>query len=76
VEWRNNFVNIQPYTGEFILRAVTVADFIARWFGSRARRWNRRIASYATVSATLLSAKIGRQKTATVAVWSINGRIF
>jgi len=54
-----------------ILRAVTVVDFIASWFWSRARRWNRRIASYVTVSAKQLSAKIGHQKTATVAVWRI-----
>jgi len=56
---------------QIILRAVTIADFIASWFWSRARRWNSRIASYATVSATQLSAKIGRQKTASVAVRSI-----
>jgi len=40
-----------------MLRTVTDAEFIASWFLSKARRWNRRIASYTTVSATQLSVK-------------------
>jgi|GEM_PF-3598100 len=54
-----------------ILRAVMFADFMARLFCSRARRENRRIASYVTVFATPLSDKIARQKAANVAARSI-----
>ena len=32
------------------LRGFTIADFIASWFLPRAKRWNRRITGYITVS--------------------------
>jgi hypothetical protein len=58
-----------------ILRAVTVAEFMVESFYSRARRENRRIAGYVTVSTTQLSDKMAEQKSAIVAARSINCKI-
>ena len=43
---------LSVFVRRVILHAVTDAEFIASWFFSIARRWNGRIASYVTISAT------------------------
>ena len=58
-----------------MLRAVTVAEFMVESFYSGARRGNRRIAGYVTVSATQLSDKRAEQKSAIVAEQSIILRV-
>jgi hypothetical protein len=64
-------VRIYPYMIRVILRAVMFAEFMVESFYSRARRGNRRIAGYVTVSATPLSDKMADQKTANVTARSI-----
>jgi hypothetical protein len=51
------------------------AEFMVESFYSRARRGNRRIAGYVTVSATPLSDKMADQKTANVTARSIEALI-